>query len=666
MSDALVTIDNLATALGVTTRQTRTICKQGHYRNHPIDVVTIRGRGGRGGVQYAVKVESLPDEIKARLKTPRTPVEGAVNALLDERRAHERNWWRHLLAPALAHPKRSKARGAAFKEIAEKNHLCWDGRYREYSVKALQERARALEESGGLALNRKRRADKGKKRCIVSRAWDKAVPFDEATKREIAERLRDEIRGLIKGGAHPKQARQFASIWLMKVTEKYGFRPNKAGELERICAVPKHLITAERHYKKVYIHKFDRKASEDAAPRIGRTIEGLRPMEIVTADVHHINVLVERPNGKPATPKLIAFEDNATGRIWYELILFNGRGGVRNPDVINLFVRMVTAWSGGVPEAVYCDNGAEYNFADFFEDAFDLNASTRPDARDWRRPRVTRAKPNNAAAKTIEGRFRLLEQNYLRHCPGYIGDDRMNKKQQVIGKQNAPFPGGFEAFADHFASLMKAYENTPQQGQLGGRSPMELFKAHVDAGWRATVLSPEDALTIFAKEETRTVRNQAIRVNGREWTCPELDAYLGDKVIVRIPAYHKFNELLILDENGERLGIAQPSEKFAFHDKRGAQIAYERKKARNGAIRELNKSAPDIDIGERLIEFGEAADEVVPNEPDAFISIDTGGRPAQFITPTPAPDGRDDEAERRHREALAVSRLINSQRRKAS
>ena len=48
---------------------------------------------------------------------------------------------------------------------------------------------------------RRGRADQGKKRVVISRQWDALVPFDAVTKAQIAEDLKQEIRGLLAAGA---------------------------------------------------------------------------------------------------------------------------------------------------------------------------------------------------------------------------------------------------------------------------------------------------------------------------------------------------------------------------------------------------------------------------------------------------------------------------------
>ena len=46
----------------------------------------------------------------------------------------------------------------------------------------------------------KKRADSGEAAVIVSRAWDRIVPFEDPVKRRIAQELRQYVRGLHKAG----------------------------------------------------------------------------------------------------------------------------------------------------------------------------------------------------------------------------------------------------------------------------------------------------------------------------------------------------------------------------------------------------------------------------------------------------------------------------------
>jgi Mu transposase, C-terminal len=294
---------------------------------------------------------------------------------------------------------------------------------------------------------------------------------------------------------------------------------------------------------------------------------------------------------------------------------------------------MATHPAFGLPKQLYCDNGSEYLFADNLKDALALNVGIHA-LTDQSGREVIRALPYNAAAKPIEGWFGRFEQHYLQTCQGYIGDDRMKPMNPKLGKLPTPFEGGAKAFQKHFFQLLKSYEWMPQKGHLNGDAPAQAFQNFVNAGWAATVINPEELLTVFTKPETRAVEKHGIRVDSRVWTGPDLDRYFGRKVTVLIPQRHGFNELKILNpDTGEAIGIVTPDVEYAYNDQRGAVRSAQRKADRNKAIRELDKSAPEIDVGARIIAFVERRGEVVPNQPSGVISINRNGLIARVITP---------------------------------
>ncbi len=363
-------------------------------------------------------------------------------------------------------------------------------------------------------------------------------------------------------------------------------------------------------------------------------------------DVHHINVLLMRENGTTGTPKLLAFMDLATRRVWCELIFIENKGGVRNVDVIEAFATMAQHPAFGLPQTLYCDNGKEYLFADFLDDAMQLMV---PAAGETGKSRVIRALPYNASAKPIEAWFGHFEQQFLKTCQGYIGDDRMNPKRPALGKLPKPFEGGFKAFQGFFKELLNAYEVLPQSGALNGLSPRQAFEIQVKQGWSATVMEPDRLHTVFTRPETRKVRQHAISVGGRIWTCDALDGYFHDTVTVHVPQYHGYNALRLTGPDGKLLGIAAPQEERAFNDPRGAKRSAERVKRRNIALRALDKAVPDVDVGAALVELGKTAPPVIPNSPRATVRVTEEEVHAQAILPDPEvlPSLTDEESERR-------------------
>lgn len=653
-------VQQFAERAEISQRKARQALQRAHsgylWRKHKLEVRLVEGTGGRSGLSYVVQLRSLPLDLHNAGKAAAvTQHSSSSRSNLPTHSGFSRkvSWFQKTFGDLLETKPGSAERGKAIARLEGEAVIDWNGTPTVLKRRTLYSWIKQYEAEGPVGLKRSKRSDRGKFRCFISRDWDRAVSdrFDDATKSEISDGLRRQVRGLIKGGAVGKVVLVLAADYLKTATIAHGFLSDDLKELERVCRVPRALIRAEQHLKKLHRHKHDRKASDDDRPRVKRTVAGMLPMECVVMDVHHINVLLMRENGTTGTPKLLAFMDLATRRVWCELIFIENKGGVRNVDVIEAFATMAKHPAFGLPQTLYCDNGKEYLFADFLDDAMQLMV---PAAGESGKSRVIRALPYNAAAKPIEAWFGYFEQQFLKTCQGYIGDDRMNPKRPALGKLPKPFEGGFKAFQGFFKELLNAYEVLPQSGALNGLSPRQAFEIHVKRGWSATVMDPERLHTVFTRPETRKVRQHAISVGGRIWTCDALDEYFHDTVTVHVPQYHGYNALRLTGPDGAVLGIATPQEELAFNDPRGAKRSAARVKRRNAALRALDKAVPDVDVGAALVEIGKATPPVVPNAPRGTISVTAEVLEDQAIIPDPAQHRSSTDEERQRKEIAAV------------
>ncbi|MCL7998270.1 helix-turn-helix domain containing protein [Brucella sp. 21LCYQ03] len=582
--------------------------------------------------------------MQDRLKALQSDVEGVSNIRFGEQAQQSRNWKYDVIRPILDHAKGSSSRSAMIAKLDGTTLRDWRGKPILLSRSQLYRWIAVYEQGEGIhGLAHKVRKDKGTQKAYVSREFTRSAPLDDETKAAIHSDLKQYVRRLIKGGAQRKQTRVLAADKLKELYAGYGFICNDQQREALIFNIPHEFVQHEMHFKAVYRHQKDRKASEDNKPRIRRSTANLMPMEIVVMDVHHINVLVAREDGSTATPKLLAFHDIATNRVFCEVIFFESRGGVRNVDIISAFVNMCKHPAFGVPQFLYVDNGSEYGFADDLEDALKLGCKVLSFTGDEERNRVIRAKAYNAAAKHVEGWFRQMNQQYFRHIQGWIDDDRMNPKRPAMGKLPAPFNLGFEAFCQTIYAHLQAYEHMPQNGALKGKSPAVMFGEQVRAGWKATILDSDRLLTVFTKPETRVVRKHGIEVRGGDpWTCDGLLEYFGRTVLVHIPKYHGFAELLVTDEAGNHIGIAIRDRAFDVLDTRGAKESARRVSLRNKALTRLAKSVPDIDVGAELIAYGAKQLPVVPNAPDGVISVNSAASVKRALLPV-APEQKSRE-----------------------
>ena len=263
-------------------------------------------------------------------------------------------------------------------------------------------------------------------------------------------------------------------------------------------------------------------------PRVKRDSSLLRPMQLVVGDVHSIDIVVTRPDGTTATPRLIAWYDGATHRIFPTIILLDKGKGITRADVWASFAEMVVnedspgkGW--GLPERLYLDNGSEYNgrkrrfgkgplggviegfhllssinlsmrefvgelWREFTAEPFDHPHADTPDqeqspAFEMLDSGVTRSQPYNAPGKLgIEGAFASLEK-VLKMLPGHIGGDRMKKKTPKHGKE-PPAWGSAAEFEAAFTHALALWHNKPQAGDLKGKSPNQAYQAAIDEGWQ--------------------------------------------------------------------------------------------------------------------------------------------------------------------------------------
>jgi len=570
------------------------------WRGATLIVRQVRGRGGRSGWQYEVRADSLPLDLQERWKALQSGVDRPLRH--GERAKAERSWWQALLQPVLAHPKHSRERGAAIAAIVANGHVRPNGSLLRPSERMIQRKLAAFEGGGLATLAGHKRADAGVARVILSRTWDKAVPFGDAEKERIAAVLRDYVRGLIRAGDAPRSIRALAAWRLAQITRAAGFDPGEA-ELAAICRVPDNFIRAEKVYRKVYTFEKDRRAFEARKPRIGRTAT-LLPMQLVVADVHPLDILMLRPDGSEAYPKAIAWKDEGTNRLWFDVVLLEKGQGITNADVIGSFVRMVTAW--GAPRVLQIDNGAEYNWAGFIDDGLQLlDQGGNRYIEDIRGPEsrssIYKSKPYNAAAKSIEGAFSVLERTLFRVIPGWTGGDRLNPKSARVDRKVEPFPGTIDELRTLIAAQLAFHHGLPQRGRLGGRSPNAVYQAALDQGWQRTAVEPLALLLAFSTEERRRVRGGRIKEGGRPWTSKALQDYQGDWVSVRLPKFHDWARLPIRAENGDFLGCVEEDLEYHPLDREGAADQRGRERRHKAGVRALARSAPAIDVlGERL------------------------------------------------------------------
>jgi hypothetical protein len=623
------------------------------WRGARLVVEPVTGRGGLAGQSYTVRADSLPADLQQRLKDHFAIVDHPVSRI-DDRGSAKHRWFYLTLLPVLGHMPRSPERRAAIKAIVARTHADWNLNARKLSTRTIERWLASADQHGAKAFVRQSRRDKNTNRVAISNAWDTAVTLDTVTRFQIAEEMRGYIRGLIVKDTQRTVIKTLAAAKLRAVTIAAGMEA-ASGSPADMFELPRRFIDVEKRYRNVAIFDKNRKAREDSKPRIFRTREGLQPQEIVVGDAHHIDIVMHRPDGSEAWPKAIAWLDLATNRIWFDLVLLEKGEGIRNADVIASFVRMVMTW--GMPQSLYLDNGSEYRWPEFVDDALKLVARVDYNFED-RSSQVIRAKPYNAPAKAIEGIFGILEQRYFRTLPGWAGGDRTNKRTHQVGKPTEPFPGTLQDLGHAIGNCLSLYDITPQLGTLKGRSPRQTFEAAINAGWQRVAIDARELHTVFATDEIRIPRQGHISFAGDKWTCRELQRFQGDRVIVRSPKFDQPAMLPLLDPLSRQvIGYATRARRYGILDPAGAREAAAMDRASRAGIHELRASAPPIDPNREVAHLVSTLPPALTAPTMATIGVsEEAAEIARGMAETPAVrrDRAQDKAEREHLSRLAI------------
>ena len=212
-----------------------------------------------------------------------------------------------------------------------------------------------------------------------------------------------------------------------------------------------------------------------------------------------------------------------------------------------------------------------------------------------------KAQPYNAPAKAIEGLFGVLEAGPLSMLPGWIGGNRMRKKTANVGREPDVYPGGEEEFRRSLATALEWYETNPQQGTLNGLSPREAFTRFVDDGWQRMDVDPDALRAVFARSESRVVRQGSITVASRTYTSRVLQGLSGEtRVEVRIPLAGGRERLAVLDRHREFLCVAEIDRPYDALDAEGAIEAGRRRQANREGIEAMRRLTHPVDLQQEM------------------------------------------------------------------
>ncbi|MDP3488894.1 MAG: leucine zipper domain-containing protein [Phenylobacterium sp.] len=600
------------------------------WRGRNLSVRVASGKGGRRGLCYQVRA-SLPSTAE---DTPRPGATPKADPNLGPRL--------NALQPVLDTSPGSEARAIAVAHAAEtlavsrRTTYRWLKRYEAEGVRGLRRRAPS---------------NAGKPRVAVSRPFDRAflaAGYDADLLQNIRCDLQKCLRGLWASRAEQAGAAEICRLAehaLLELCEARDVRlPSEALRLSR------RYVEAFSAYRVINQRRNDRRAFDNGKPRIRRDWTDLLPMERVVADVKHLDVIVQRADGSTAWPKIIAFMDAGTGRVFAHPVLLERGEGIRQEHVIEAFMAMVAAPNWGFPQGLYLDNGPEFGALSKIDSALQLlNA---PGART-----LIYARPYNAAAKPIESLFARLDRQVFCLLPGYAGPNRMATKTQTLGRLPLPYPGDWSDFCKTLEGLIAAHHHRPVGGARKGRSPESWFAQRVAQGWRPASVAPTELDAAFSNQDNRRVDRGVLKIHGKRYTHERLAA-LPSRTSVDLALPWRRGAPPLARIQGSWVYL-EPEKLYPARWIEGATASSARQRRQSAHVTGLAREAPAVDPVALKIRWGarQSSAEAQAGQP----ALDLGNAPrerADGIAAERAKPTTPTEAERKRAQAMALTERL--------
>lgn len=659
-----VTARQIAKASGIPERTIRyglRLASQGEpWRDCKVSVKVVCSNRGRGGVSYLAEASSLPPSIASSL------TQLTVHSLQPNQASTELDTNRVEMVRAVmeAGPPKSPGRTQAIRELSARVGV---------HSETLRKWVARLESQGYIGLAKKARADRGKRRVQVNRAFDRAARaegLDDAALERIKADLVRYVRSLNASSEAPTSINgQFAGTKLKELAEReLGRAPGD--QLEAVCRVSRRDLDEARRWRIVAQVRLDaKKTSSDLTPRVTRSRALLAPGDVLLADCTHLDVWVRRDDGELCTPKLVLLVDAATCRIFWRLFLKAKGAGITRRDVLETFAAAVVDPLWGIPRRILVDRGGEFNFDEIANDICRLSGPLSPlekapylgPGTKGDRVGLQRALPYSGQSKAlVEGAFSHLTRGILRGLPGFAGSDRLKAKTANAGQAPTPHPGGFVGLHADFANGIRTLNATPKGGQLAGLSPDQALQRAIDGGWRAMVLDREAIDWAFSDVIGLKVSRQGrIKHQGKTYYSDMLTTLSGTgvKTYCRVPLTGDRDRLIICDPSGQEFkDFVLADQPYLWGDPAGAAEAGRRKAAFRAEVRKLADQTERLDMSEQLARHASSLPPPpVAPEPDRAWLTDAQAQAAEAgrALATPTNTGESDEI-RRTRERLSV------------
>lgn len=196
----------------------------------------------------------------------------------------------------------------------------------------------------------------------------------------------------------------------------------------------------------------------------------------------------------------------------------------------------------------------------------------------------------------------------------------MRAKTHNVGRAPLPYPGTMEKFHADFATALAFYHSAPQGGTMGGISPVDALRVHIDAGWTKTHVEKWMLLLAFAEEDTRKAQGGYVSWNGVEYYDDALLPLTGANLIVRV-SRHDHSQAFVFNQARKLICAAGIAPVYSFLDPTGAVEQARRHKVLKRYLAEEKENCRRLDLVEEMRHVVQAAPPMAQAQIGATVTI---------------------------------------------
>ena len=527
--DTYLSTKEVAELTGLNRRSVRRKCERG-------ELVVRERKSKRGGTKYAIALSSLPEKAQEKYRSKHSKAPSWKNEALKDMPDWKRDAAFERFEILKKWEQFAKERGVGTSNCVD--DFCADVLEGKCTRPTLYRWKKRMKEGGVAAL---------------APDWKngKKPLSDEMFSKEAKAWVRD-------FWLHPNRpSMKLAFNQLKKQASWQGWEiPSYSSVKQLLNAVPE-AVKAKHRYGSKYM-------DDRIYPYLERDNTKLKPMEVVVADHHQVDIATRMPDGRIIFPWITGWKDVRTNKILSWVLVSQP-----NSDSINISLyEMISKY--GIGDCLQLDNGKDFRCILFTGDGRKNwgwkkgNIRVEMNEIEWEGiykelgfKKIIWAKPYNAKTKKIERFFKDVVNQFSVFFRSFRGRNVSERPESLSKKIKKGDVVEFEYLKKMVHSFIDVNYNGKREHNgkgMEGRTPNQVF---FELKKKKRAIREEELVLLMSKvANPRQVRQNGVELfNSWYWNDTAQMEHFGEKVNRRY-VEHDLSKIYLFDMNWKFIGIA--------------------------------------------------------------------------------------------------------------